>query len=64
MDAITWVELGLSLVVIGVGEFVLFRWLAPTRPNIARRMTLLMANSTLNVVVGAALVWWGWRQSP
>lgn len=49
---------GVSLVVIGVAEYVLFRWLAPRRENIARRMRLLTANSIFNVVVGEALVGW------
>ncbi|MBI4941245.1 MAG: hypothetical protein HY830_10915 [Actinobacteria bacterium] len=50
-----WQIIGVALVVIGVGEYVLFRYLAPRRENIARRMPLLMANSAFNVVVGVAL---------
>lgn len=50
-----WQIIGVALVVIGVGEYVLFRYLAPRREDIARRMPLLVANSVFNVVVGAAL---------
>ncbi|WP_158221037.1 hypothetical protein [Kineosporia sp. R_H_3] len=50
-----WQIIGVALVVIGVGEYVLFRYLAPRREDIARRMPLLVANSAFNVVVGAAL---------
>lgn len=50
-----WQIIGIALVVIGVGEYVLFRYLAPRRQNIARRMPLLVANSAFNVIVGVAL---------
>ena len=52
----TWDVVGWLLVVIGVAEYALFRYLAPRRENIRRRMPLLVANSTLNMVVGLALV--------
>lgn len=48
--------IGWILVAIGVGELALFRWLAPRRENIRRRMPLLVANSAFNVVAGLALV--------
>jgi len=51
-----WQTVGALLVVIGVAEYVLFRYLAPRRENIRRRMPLLVVNSALNVVVGLALV--------
>jgi hypothetical protein len=50
---------GLVLVVAGVVEFLLFRYLAPRRPNIARRITLLNLNSLANVVAGFALLVFG-----
>ena len=37
-------------------EFVLFRWLAPKRPNIARRIRLLNVNALVNVMVGVVLL--------
>jgi hypothetical protein len=46
---------GLFLVAAGVVEFVLFRYLAPRRENIARRIRLLNANALLNVTVGVVL---------
>ena len=52
----TWDVVGWLLVVVGVAELALFRYLAPRRENIRRRMPLLVANSALNVVVGLALV--------
>jgi hypothetical protein len=47
---------GVFLVVAGVVEFVLFRYLAPRQENIARRQRLLNANALLNVVVGVVLL--------
>ena len=51
-----WQWVGVALVALGVAEYVLFRALAPRREDIRRRMPLLVANSTLNVVVGLGLV--------
>ena len=48
-------SVGLFLVLAGVVEFVLFRYLAPRRQNIARRIVLLNANALLNAVVGIVL---------
>jgi hypothetical protein len=48
--------IGLFLVVAGIVEFVLFRFLAPRKPNIARRIKLLNANALLNVTVGVILL--------
>jgi hypothetical protein len=47
---------GIFLVLVGVGEFFVFRHLAKTQESIARRLTLLNANSGLNVVVGVVLL--------
>jgi hypothetical protein len=47
---------GLFLVVAGVVEFVLFRYLAMHRANIARRIVLLNLNAALNVGVGIVLL--------
>jgi threonine/homoserine/homoserine lactone efflux protein len=48
--------IGASLVVIGVVEFVLFRYLGARRENIARRRRFLDANAAFNVVLGAVLI--------
>jgi hypothetical protein len=50
-----WQVVGLALVLIGVGELVLFQYLAPRRENVRRRMPLLIANSAVNVLLGFAL---------
>lgn len=50
---------GLVLVAAGVVEFVVFRYLAPRKPNIARRIVLLNLNALLNVVVGLVLLFVG-----
>jgi hypothetical protein len=47
---------GVFLVVLGVAEFVTFRYLARSKANIARRLGLLTLNSAVNVVVGIALI--------
>ena len=49
----------MALVVAGVAEFVLFRYLAPRKENIARRIVILNANALLNVVVGVVLLFVG-----
>lgn len=51
-----WQVLGAALIVLGIGEYALFRYLAPRQETIRRRMPLLIANSTVNVVAGAALL--------
>jgi hypothetical protein len=43
---------GLFLILLGVAEFFLFRHLARTKENIARRMTVLTINSLVNIIVG------------
>lgn len=48
--------IGLFLIIAGAVEFVLFRLLAPQRPNIARRIRLLNANALVNATVGIILV--------
>jgi len=48
--------IGVFLVVAGVVEFALFRYLARRRANIARRILLLNLNAALNVVVGVVLL--------
>jgi putative copper export protein len=48
--------IGLFLIVAGVAEFALFRYLAPRKENIARRIRLLNANALLNVTVGVVLL--------
>jgi hypothetical protein len=48
--------IGLTLVIIGLAEFLIFRHLAKTKPNIARRKTLLYVNAGFNVVLGALLI--------
>ena len=52
---------GIFLVLVGVGEFFVFRHLAKTQVSIARRLTLLNANSGLNVVAGVVLLVLGGR---
>lgn len=47
---------GVALILLGVAEFVVFRYLARSKENIARRIGLLMLNSAVNVVVGVILV--------
>jgi hypothetical protein len=47
---------GIFLIVIGIGEYVVFRVLARREESIARRMTLLTVNSIFNVVVGIVLI--------
>jgi hypothetical protein len=47
---------GAALLVIGVGEYVVFRYLAPRNPSIARRRTLLNANALFNALAGAVLL--------
>lgn len=48
--------IGVCLIIAGAVEFVLFRFLAPRRPNIARRIRLLNANALVNAAVGIILV--------
>jgi hypothetical protein len=48
--------IGLFLIAAGIVEFVTFRFLAPRKPNIARRVRLLNANALLNVIVGVVLL--------
>jgi hypothetical protein len=48
--------IGVFLIVAGGIEFVLFRLLAPRRPNIARRIRLLNANALVNATVGIILL--------
>ena len=48
--------IGVFLIIAGVVEFVLFRFLAPRRPNIARRIRLLNANALVNATVGIILL--------
>jgi hypothetical protein len=48
--------IGLLLIVAGIVEFVLFRYLAQRKPNIARRIRLLNANALLNVTIGVVLL--------
>jgi len=47
---------GVFLIAAGVAELVLFRFLAPRKPNIARRIRLLNANAILNATVGVILL--------
>jgi hypothetical protein len=47
---------GVFLILLGVVEFVAFRYLARSKENIARRMGLLTLNSAVNVVVGVVLI--------
>jgi len=48
--------IGVFLIVAGVAEFVLFRFLAPRQPSIARRIRLLNANAVLNATAGVILL--------
>jgi len=48
--------IGVFLIVAGVAEFVLFRFLAPRQPTIARRIRLLNANAVLNATAGVILL--------
>jgi hypothetical protein len=52
-------DIGLFFLLTGVVEFVLFRSLAPKRPNIARRIRLLNINALVNVTVGVVLLFVG-----
>jgi hypothetical protein len=47
---------GLALALVGVGEFFVFRYLAPRQESIARRRTLLNANSAFNVLAGLVII--------
>jgi hypothetical protein len=47
---------GVFLILLGIAEFIGFRYLARSKPNIARRMGLLTLNSAVNVVVGVVLI--------
>ena len=47
---------GAVLILAGIIEFVLFGFLAPRRPKIARRIRLLQANAFLNAAVGIILL--------
>jgi hypothetical protein len=47
---------GVFLILAGVVEFVVFRYLARSKANIARRLGLLTVNAAVNVVVGVILV--------
>jgi hypothetical protein len=49
-------SVGVFLILLGIAEFAVFRYLARTKTNIARRMGLLTLNSAVNVVVGIALI--------
>ena len=48
--------IGVFLIVAGVAEFVLFRFLAPRQPSIARRIRLRNANAVLNATAGVVLL--------
>ena len=48
--------IGVFLIVAGVAEFVLFRFLASRQPTIARRIRLLNANAVLNATAGVILL--------
>jgi hypothetical protein len=52
--------IGTVLIVAGVVELPLFRYLGRRRPTIARRRTLFAANALLNVVLGALFFMAGW----
>ncbi len=52
---------GIFLIVIGVGEFFVFRHMATREESIRRRRALLNANSVFNVIVGIVLIWLGAR---
>jgi hypothetical protein len=47
---------GAFLILLGVAEFVVFKYLARSKANIARRIGLLTLNSGVNVVVGVVLI--------
>jgi hypothetical protein len=53
-----WHVVGVALIVVGLVEVVVFRSLAPRKPNIARLMPFLMGNSALNVTLGVAVLAW------
>jgi hypothetical protein len=48
--------IGLLLIIAGIVELVLFRFLAQRKMNIARRIRLLNANALFNVTVGVVLL--------
>ena len=51
--------IGVFLIVAGIVEFVLFRFLAARKENIARRIRFLYANALLNAIVGIILLFVG-----
>ena len=51
--------IGVFLIVAGIVEFVLFRFLAARKENIARRIRILYANALLNAIVGIILLFVG-----
>ena len=51
-----WTIIGLFFIVAGAAEFVLFRYVLPDRPGIASKMSFLMFNAGLNVVIGIVLI--------
>jgi hypothetical protein len=56
----TWLTIiGLILIAAGVIEFVLFRFVLRNKPAIKSKMTFLMANAGLNILVGLALAFIG-----
>jgi hypothetical protein len=48
--------IGLLLIIAGIAELVLFRFLAHRKLNIARRIRLLNANALFNVTIGVVLL--------
>ena len=48
--------IGVLLIIAGIVELVLFRFLAQRKLNIARRIRLLNANAIFNVTVGVVLL--------
>jgi hypothetical protein len=48
--------IGVFLILLGIAEFVVFRRLARSKTNIARRIGLLTLNSAVNIAVGIVLI--------
>jgi hypothetical protein len=56
-----WGWAGLALILIGLIEFVLFRFVLAERPSIKSHRGLLMVNAAFNVVVGVVMLIVGLR---
>ena len=56
-----WGWVGSALILIGLIEFVLFRFVLAQRPSVSSHRGLLTVNCAFNVVVGVVLLIIGFR---